>query len=172
MIHYQLRCGAGHEFDGWFQGSAAFETQAERGLLACPRCGDVHVVRALMAPRIGKGGPGKDASGKGEPAAPEPQPVSEPQPAAEQAAPGPQPGRVIATLVPDEMRALLSRMRSEIEQRCDYVGRDFAAEARRIHHGDAPARGIYGEAGPGEAEALAEDGIEIARIPWVPRADS
>jgi len=40
MIHYQLRCHQQHEFDGWFKNSAAFESQAERGLLECPVCGN------------------------------------------------------------------------------------------------------------------------------------
>ena len=31
MIHYQLRCDAAHEFDGWFKDSAGFERQAEKG---------------------------------------------------------------------------------------------------------------------------------------------
>lgn len=74
-------------------------------------------------------------------------------------------------LMPDELRAKLQRLRSEIEQNCDDVGAGFADEARRIHSGDAKARGIYGETTPAEAEALAEDGIEVARIPWVPRSD-
>jgi len=76
-----------------------------------------------------------------------------------------------AALMPDELRAKLQRLRSEIERNCDDVGADFADEARRIHSGDAKARGIYGETTPAEAQALAEDGIEVARIPWVPRSD-
>ena len=36
---------------------------------------------------------------------------------------------------------------------------------------EAAPRGIYGETTSEQAEALAEDGIAIARIPWVPRAD-
>ena len=39
MIHYQLRCAGGHEFDGWFKDSAGFESQAEAGMVACPCCG-------------------------------------------------------------------------------------------------------------------------------------
>ncbi len=74
-------------------------------------------------------------------------------------------------LMPDELRAKLARLRSEIEQRCEDVGTGFADEARRIHNGEADARGIYGETTPEQAEALADDGIEVARIPWVPRAD-
>jgi len=73
--------------------------------------------------------------------------------------------------MPDELRAKLQRLRSEIERNCDDVGADFADEARRIHSGDAKARGIYGETTPAEAQALGEDGIEVARIPWVPRSD-
>jgi hypothetical protein len=62
-------------------------------------------------------------------------------------------------------------MRAEVEKNCDYVGQGFAEEARRIHHGESEARGIYGEASDEEAEALREDGIEVARLPWVPRSD-
>ena len=73
--------------------------------------------------------------------------------------------------MPDQLRALLQRMRAEVERNCDYVGPDFAAEARRIHNGESEARGIYGEATDAEAEALDADGVQVARIPWVPRAD-
>ncbi len=73
--------------------------------------------------------------------------------------------------LPDGMRSMLQRMRAEVERRCDYVGPAFAAEARRIHNGESDTRGIYGETTPEEAEQLADDGIEVSRIPWVPRAD-
>ncbi len=74
--------------------------------------------------------------------------------------------------MPDRVRAAMHKLRAEVEKNCDYVGADFADEARRIHNGDAPARGIYGETTPSQAEALAEDGIDVASIPWLPRADS
>jgi hypothetical protein len=74
--------------------------------------------------------------------------------------------------MPAEIRAMLRHMRTEIEKNCDYVGGDFAEEARKIHHGEAEARGIFGEASEDEAEALREEGIEIARIPWVPPSDA
>ena len=161
MIHYQLQCPFGHEFDGWFKSSASFDRQAARGLLECPRCGATEVSRALMAPRIG---------GKGfEPVAPVAQETAA---TPEQATTEPGPGTAVAGRMPDELRAMFARLRTEVEARCDYVGSDFATEARRIHGGSAPKRGIYGEASAAEAEALAEDGIDVARIPWVPRADS
>jgi hypothetical protein len=83
----------------------------------------------------------------------------------------PPPSSVAAMRLPDEVRAVLQRMRAEVEKHCEYVGNTFADEARRIHNGETEARGIYGETTPEQAEALAEDGIEVARIPWLPRAD-
>ena len=81
------------------------------------------------------------------------------------------PGAVAGAVLPDQVRALLQRMRAEVETSCEHVGDRFAEEARAIHNGETEARGIYGEATPEQAEALADDGIEITRIPWVPRAD-
>jgi hypothetical protein len=75
-------------------------------------------------------------------------------------------------VIPDSVRAALQKLREEVEKNCDYVGQDFAAEARRIHNGETEARGIYGESTDDEAEALEEDGIAFARIPWAPRNDS
>ena len=88
------------------------------------------------------------------------------------AGPGPEVGGERAgALMPDQVRAMLQRLRSEVEKNCEHVGARFAEEARSIHRGETPARGIYGESTPEQAEALAEEGIEVARIPWVPRAD-
>ncbi|MEJ1977374.1 MAG: DUF1178 family protein [Acetobacteraceae bacterium] len=158
MIHYQLRCGSDHAFDGWFRDSAAFDAQAQRGLLTCPVCGASDVARALMAPAVGKP---RTA----------PHQVEATEPVQSPAVPGP--GQPVAGgALPDQVRAMLQRMRAEVERRCDYVGDGFADEARRIHRGETNARGIYGEATPEQAERLADEGIEIAQIPWVPRADS
>ena len=158
MIHYQLRCGGEHAFDGWFRDSAAFDAQAGAGMLSCPVCGTQSVSRALMAPALGRK---RAAPAQVEQTAPVPaSPVATP-PAAPLAGGG----------LPDGLRSMLQKMRAEVEARCDYVGPGFAKEARRIHNGESDARGIYGEATPEEAERLADDGIEVAQIPWVPRAD-
>ena len=63
--------------------------------------------------------------------------------------------------MPAHMRAMLQRMRAEVEKHCDYVGPQFAEEARKMHRGESDKRGIYGETSPEQAEALAEEGIEI-----------
>ncbi len=154
MIHYDLRCSADHAFDGWFKDSAAFDRLAKRGLVECPHCGDVKVERALMRPAVPK---------KGNAVVPVPTPEPKPEP--------PSPAAVAGGPMPAQMRAMLQRMRAEVEKNCDYVGPQFAEEARKIHRGEGDRRGIYGETSPEQAEALAEEGIEVARIPWVPRAD-
>ncbi len=162
MIHYQLRCESGHEFDGWFAGSAAFERQADARLITCPVCAGTDVTRALMAPSLSR---------KGRVIEHEPEPSSTldpPKPPRPPALPAAAAGGVM----PDAVRAVLGKLRAEVEKNCDYVGENFAAEARKIHNGEAPARGIYGESTDEQAEALADDGIEVARIPWIPRADS
>lgn len=45
------------------------------------------------------------------------------------------------------------------------VGERFAEEARRIHYGEVEERGIRGRASHDEAEALREEGIEVAALP-------
>jgi len=167
MIHYDLRCGGGHTFDGWFRSSAAFDQQAAAGLLECPVCATTDVSRAIMAPRLSRGlaAPPQEAPAEAKTVSvPEPRNVTAAPPSAAVAASGP-------PALPDEVRAVLQRLRAEVEQRCDYVGPRFAEEARAMHHGEQPRRSIYGETTPEEAETLADEGIEVSRIPWVPRAD-
>jgi hypothetical protein len=59
-------------------------------------------------------------------------------------------------------------MRRKVEENSEYVGMNFAAEARAIHEGAAPERSIYGETKPDEARALIEDGIPVAPLPFMP----
>ena len=73
---------------------------------------------------------------------------------------------------PEQLRRALQEVRRRVEANCEYVGERFAAEARRIHAGEADPRGIYGEATADEAESLAEDGVQFARIPWLPPNDA
>lgn len=154
MIHYQLRCDQSHEFDGWFKDSASFEKQARRGLVECPECGGTNVERALMAPALAK----RESL---------PAPIAEAPPTAPAAAPE----KVATGRLPAQVLAALQRMRAEVEKNCDYVGPDFADQARAMHRGEVEAKAIYGETSEEQAESLAEEGIAVAKIPWVPRAD-
>jgi hypothetical protein len=153
MIHYQLRCSQSHGFDGWFNDSTSFEKQAKRGLIECPECGGTDVERALMAPALGR----RDSVAL--------VPVPEPAP------PVAAPEKVSGGRLPAQMLAALQRMRAEVEKNCDYVGSRFADQARAMHRGNAEPKAIYGETTEEQAESLADEGISVAKIPWVPRAD-
>jgi hypothetical protein len=71
-----------------------------------------------------------------------------------------------------EALTALRQLRRQVETNCDYVGERFAEEARKIHYGESGKRGIYGEASDSDSKALADEGIEVGRVPWVPLADN
>jgi len=160
MIHYTLVCSQAHEFDGWFASSSGFDAQAARGLVECPVCGDKHVTRGLMAPAI----PAKSNARSELVPVPAERPVAAESPAQNVATVGEQ--------MPDQLRAALQKLRAEVERNCDYVGTDFAEEALRMHKGESEHRAIYGQTTEAQAEALQEEGVPIAMIPWVAPADS
>ncbi len=164
MILYRLRCSKGHEFDSWFKDSKTYERQEKKSLIGCAVCGDAKVTRALMAPRLGTKGNKKKT---GAPAAVE-APAPAPSPAQQQAD---QKMAALAKHMPKELREALLKVRTEVEKNCEHVGDKFAEEARKIHYGESDKRGIYGETTDQEAEALAEEGIEFGRLPWIPRGN-
>lgn len=55
MIVYNLVCKNGHEFEGWFRDSSAYDTQASAGKLCCPTCNSRRVEKAIMAPALATG---------------------------------------------------------------------------------------------------------------------
>lgn len=145
MIQFSLRCSNDHRFDSWFQSSAAYDKLERAGLVTCAVCGVASVAKAVMAPRVR---PARDAASL------PPQHATAPA----------------ATTAPaDPTAQALAALRKHIETNSDYVGKDFASEARAIHDGTAPERAIYGEARPEDARRLIEDGVPIAPLPFVPR---
>ncbi|MDP2329342.1 MAG: DUF1178 family protein [Reyranella sp.] len=163
MILYRLRCAKGHEFDSWFKDGKTYERQEKRSLIGCPACGNAKITRAPMAPRIGKGiekGGGKSAD----------VPVEAPAEATPAAAPDPQVA-ALARAMPKEMRETLIKLREQVEKNLEPVGEKFAEEARKIHYGESDKRGIYGQTTDEEAAALADEGIEFGRLPWIPRGN-
>jgi len=145
MILFDLACRNDHVFEAWFRDGATFEAQRKARKIPCPECGDLRVEKAPMAPRINKG-------------------AAEPAPAKAVSAP-PDPKQA-------EMMKALRKLRQIVETNFEHVGPRFPEEARAIHYGEQEKRGIYGEATPKEAEELAEEGIGVSSIPWLPRQDS
>ncbi len=77
----------------------------------------------------------------------------------------------IALAMNAEQQAAMAQLKAlseKLRENADYVGDKFAEEARKIHFGEADARGIYGEATAEEARGLAEDGVEFLPIPVFP----
>jgi hypothetical protein len=162
MILYRLRCSKGHEFESWFKDSNTYERQEKRCLIGCAVCGDGKIARAPMAPRLG--GNSKRTEVEVAPASP---PVPAPRPPSSDH----QQMAALAKHMPKELRETLLKVREQVEKNCEHVGDRFAEEARKIHYGESDKRGIYGETSEEEAEALADEGIEFGRLPWIPRGN-
>lgn len=144
MIVFDLECrGLGHRFEGWFASSAAFADQQGRGLVTCPHCGSSDVGKAVMAPSIGRKGNQLPA-------------VSPPQP-------------VAGGKLPREAQALMAKLaalQAEALNSSRWVGKDFAAESRKIHYGEAEDSVIHGQATPEQAAELLEEGIAVMPLPF------
>tara|TARA_B110000263_G_C15271656_1_gene493794 strand:+ start:173 stop:454 length:282 start_codon:yes stop_codon:yes gene_type:complete len=54
-----------------------------------------------------------------------------------------------------------------IKKNCNYVGEDFAYQARSIHYSKDVSKSIYGKATAKEISELSEEGIETENIPWI-----
>jgi hypothetical protein len=147
-----LCCSSGHGFEGWFASDDDYQAQNGRGLVECPLCADRVVRRLPSAPRLNLSA----ARGRDEPA-PKASTTAV-------AAPGP-----VAPADPARQlhAAWLQAVRHVIANTED-VGTRFAEEARRIHYGETEPRAIRGEATADDAQALAEEGIEVAVLPVPP----
>lgn len=134
-----LQCAQSHGFEGWFGSEDDYTGQRARGLVACPMCGDTGITKKLSAPRLNLG---------------------------HAQAPAEQVRRdVVAADDPHmALQAAWLGMARRILAHTDDVGERFAEEARRIHYGELPHRGIRGKASQAETEALADEGIEVMQL--------
>jgi hypothetical protein len=140
MILYQLKCKNDHEFEGWFASSSAYDEQRAARKVACPVCNSRAVSKAIMAPNVATRGAIKTRQGRADKA------------------------EDIRKFRTQYVKAI-KKVRQHVEQNFDYVGSEFANEARRMHYGETDERDIYGEATPEEARDLAEEGIDVAPLP-------
>lgn len=144
MKVFDLLCANDHRFEGWFSSGADFDQQRERGIIACPLCGDSHVVKVPSASYVNTG-----ASDRG------PKPT-EAEPRA---------------LTPEQAQyanlrsAMLAKVVEYVVKNTEDVGKDFPEEARKIHYGESPERKIRGMATVQEVGELREEGIEVVPLP-------
>jgi hypothetical protein len=148
MIVFDLECqAAGHRFEGWFGSSEDFAAQQERGLVACPQCGSADVIKAPMAPHVGR------------------KANSLPAPAQAPARAHPMSHGALPPEAAAMMRKLAEMQAKALEQ-SRWVGESFAEEARAIHYGERDAEAIHGAASLEEARDLIEEGIPVAPLPF------
>jgi hypothetical protein len=153
MILYSLRCDRGHEFESWFQDSAAYDKQVKRKLVTCPVCESVKIEKAIMAPRIARKQPSRK--------------VPTPAPAPAQ----PTEGNATTPMLmsPEtELRAKLKELRDFVKANAENVGQQFPNEARKMHYGEIKHRPIYGEASPDDAKSLIDEGVDVMPMPVLP----
>jgi len=158
MIVFDLACEAGHVFEAWFGSSGDYEDQRGRGLLMCPLCGSEKVDKAVMAPRVGAKSNQREERPNRLPVPVNAPPLPD--------VPVPMAGGTPDPKTIKKMIRALAEAQSRMLESSDYVGDRFADEARAIHHGESEQRPIHGEATIDQARSLAEDGIEVAPLPF------
>jgi hypothetical protein len=169
MIRYRLQCPKVHQFDAWFANSVAYDTQAKRGLVACVVCGSTKIEKALMAPNVGtKGNKKAEKAAKTASKATEAPSHLEPAEIAATNSVALTGEAAKRAAVAQELMSLMRKVRAEVEAKAEYVGPNFAEEARKIHYDEAPNRGIYGEATKRDVVELLDEGIDIMPLPDVP----
>lgn len=143
MIVFDLQCGQGHAFEGWFASSQDFEGQQQRGLLACPHCGANDVAKAPMAPAVGRKGNQMVATRQAKPVAG-------------------------GAMTPEAKLALgkLVEMQAEALKQSRWVGDGFAEQSRAMHYGEREAETIHGQATLEQASDLLDEGIAVMPLPF------
>jgi hypothetical protein len=138
---FDLVCANDHRFEGWFASAEDFGQQRESGIIACPMCGDNHVVKVPSASYVNSGV--SDRSTK--PDVPE--------------------------VAPDQAQyanmrsAVLAKVIEYVVKHTEDVGAAFPEEARKIHYGESPERKIRGTASVDEVSALRDEGIDVVPLP-------
>jgi hypothetical protein len=143
VIVFELICPRQHRFEGWFASSGDFDGQKQRGLLSCPSCGRSEIEK-LPTAKIRKAGQ-EVFPAVGEEQALEPAKAKPP--------------------------ANLQELIDYVLMNTENVGKEFATEARRIHHREVPYRHIRGTASRQETDELLEEGIPVMALPIPPQGD-
>ncbi|MGY8985304.1 MAG: DUF1178 family protein [Sphingomonadales bacterium] len=161
MIVFDLNCRSGHRFEIWFRSSDDYGQQRHGHEIECPICGDTFVDKAVMAPNVGVKGNQRVETSRPQKNMPIPSNSSMMEEVSSVSLPE------LPKKLQNELASVLAKVQKHVENNCDYVGDDFAEEARKIHYGETQKRGIYGEATEDESEELVEEGIDIVPIPLV-----
>ena len=149
MIKYALGCADGHAFEAWFRSGDAYDRQAKKKLVTCPQCGSNAVEKQPMAPAVLKGRRGFNRSAEAGSAAAASAAVTNAAP-------------------PAPVLEMLRAYKRHVVENTENVGKNFAEEALRMHHGEAETRAIRGEATAEDAVTLHEEGVDFGVLPVLP----
>ena len=157
MIKYKLKCKSiycseQNEFDGWFQSIEAFENQMVSGLINCPICGSVNIMKLLATPNVRKSKSKiskkiefQNTSGFSN---------------SEKSYLGNEKIKNITTM--------LRTIKKEIQKNSMFVGDEFVSKARSMKEGKIKERPIHGHGTKKEVQELRDEGIDVVNIPWIP----
>ncbi len=170
MILFDIKCSDGHVFEAWFQNNEAYEKQVSGDLVECPLCGCTKISKSLMAPNIATKGKsnGDDFSTAH---SSDDHPDHRVMVSAHSESTNDVSSEDVKRAL-EHMHNVMAKFRRQVEKSCEYVGKNFADEARKIHYGEGEKRGIYGETTIRETEELIEEGIEILPVPGPDKLDS
>ena len=151
MIKYSLKCSEDNcnkkePFDGWFQNSSSFEKQIKAGYISCPYCGSLNIKKNLMSPTV------KSIKEKKSKINSKNFKYNE---------------ILKNTNKQIDMMVVLRNLKKEIQKNAEFVGKNFAKEAKAIQEGKSKKRAIYGEANSKDLEELKSKNIDVINVPWV-----
>jgi hypothetical protein len=151
MIKYSLKCVEDNcveqkPFDGWFKSIASFEKQIEAGYISCPYCGSLNVKKNIMSPSVKST---KEINVKINSKNIKHNELNK------------------KTNKQIDMMVVLRNLKNEIQKNAEFVGKNFAKEAKAIHEGKSKERAIYGQANAKDLEELKSKNIDFINVPWV-----
>ena len=139
MIKYKLNCKrCKKSFDSWFSSSKEYEKLKKLNLIDCSHCKSTQVTKSLMAPNIVNFSPENLNSKNND---------------EERLA---------------KVKKKIINYQNYIKKNLEYVGENFAYEARSIHYGSKKKlKGIFGKATKNQIKDLNDEGIETHTFPWI-----
>jgi hypothetical protein len=143
MIIYQLQCGDGHEFEGWFSDIKDYDSQKQKSILACPVCSSSEVGKVLSGvPTIKKvkAKPRRSSTPKAK-------------------------NQAQQNINAADMVAVLKTVEHYVKKNFDNVGKNFYNEAVKMNSGETDKRGIYGEVTTQQRSNLDDKNIDYALLP-------
>ena len=170
-----LQCATMHTFEGWFGSEEDYQSQRERGLVACPMCTNTEIRKLPSAPRLNLGAPAPkqlNSEASNEHQELDVTSVEGPLhlPAIQNPTldPANSNNLPVAHANPESMQLMQAawmKMVKHVMANPEDVGKNFAEEARKMHYGESEERNIRGKASFEETQDLLDEGIDVLPLP-------